>query len=109
MKKEVSEYIEDIKTYTDTVDPVAVDTIVKYCGIALRSRDGSLVAASDKKELDTVVNGFANKQLKLSAEEAQAGVDKVCEAMKGTHNKSRVTFYYLLAEHTVTMAKLTGG
>ncbi|NND89461.1 MAG: DUF2853 family protein, partial [Granulosicoccus sp.] len=37
---------------------------------------------------------------------ADEGIKKVCEQMKGTQQKSRVTFYYLLAQHTNTMDKL---
>ena len=81
--------------------------IVKYCGIALRSRDASTVSSSDPKELQTVKNGFAKKKLELSPEDAQAGIDKVCEIMKGDRAKHRVTFYYLLAEATGTLDKVS--
>lgn len=102
----MSDYVADVKKYADNVDEAAVDKIVKYCGIALRSKDASTVAATDPKELDTVKNGFAKKKLELSADDATAGIEKVCEIMKGVRSKSRVTFYYLLAEATGTMDKL---
>lgn len=102
----MSDYIEDIKKYTKSVDENAVSSIVKYCGIALRSADGSSVAASDPKELATVRDGFAAKKLGLSAEDADAGIKKVCDIMKGVKRKHRVTFSYLLAEQTNTMDKL---
>lgn len=100
------DYLADVQKYADNVDEAVVDKIVKYCGIALRSKDASTVAASDQKELDTVKNGFAKKKLELSPEDAQAGIEKVCEQMKGVRSKSRVTFYYLLAAATNTMDKL---
>lgn len=103
----MSDYVEDIKKYTNDVNETAVENIVKYCGIALRSKDASLVSASDPKELKTVADGFATKKLELSADDANTGIEKVCEAMKGVRQKHRVTFYYLLAQHTNTMGKLT--
>ena len=103
----MSEYLENVKKYAKNVNEDAVSNIVKYCGIALRSRDSSTVASSDPKELETVKKGFATKKLELSPEEAQAGVDKVCEIMKGDRAKHRVTFYYLLAEATGTLDKVS--
>ncbi len=103
----MSDYIEDVKKYADNVNTTAVDNIVKYCGIALRSKDASTVAATDPKELETVKNGFAKKKLELSPDDADAGIKTVCEKMKGDRAKSRVTFYYLLAEATNTMGKIS--
>lgn len=102
----MSEYLEDVKKYASNVNEEAVNSIVKYCGIALRSRDSSTVASSDPKELNTVKKGFATKKLGLSSEDADAGIEKVCELMKGNRAKHRVTFYYLLAEATDTLDKL---
>jgi len=66
-----------------------------------------MVSSSDKKELNTVRDGFAAKKLGLDASAAEAGIEKVCERMKGNSAKSRVAFYYLLAEETGTMDKLS--
>lgn len=103
----MSDYLADVKAHATNVNEAAVEAIVKYCGIALRNADSALVAASDPQELKTVREGFAAKKLGLSAEAADAGIKQVVEKMKGTPRKSRVTFYYLLAEATGTMAKLT--
>jgi hypothetical protein len=64
------------------------------------------VSGSDPKELATVRNGFAAKKLGLSAEAADAGIKTVVGKMQASRQKSRVTFYYLLAEATGTMGKL---
>jgi hypothetical protein len=72
----------------------------------LRSPDSSLVSGTDAKELAAVRNGFAAKKLGLSADAADAGIKAVVEKMKSADRKSRVTFYYLLAENTGTLAKL---
>ena len=102
----MSDYLSDVKKYASGVNEAAVASIVKYCGIALRGADSSLVSASDPKELATVRDGFAAKKLGLSAEAADAGIKAVVEKMKGTRQKGRVTFYYLLAEATGTLGKL---
>jgi energy-coupling factor transporter ATP-binding protein EcfA2 len=103
---EMSDYVTDVKSYASSVNEAAVASIVKYCGIALQGNDSSLVSGTDPKELATVRDGFAAKKLGLSAEAADAGIKTVLEKMKGAHQKSRVTFYYLLAEATGTMNKL---
>jgi hypothetical protein len=102
----VADYAADISKYHSPVNEAAVEAIVKYCGIALQGADSSLVSATDPTELATVRDGFAAKKLELTAEQADAGIATVVEQMKGVNQKSRVTFYYLLAEATGTMDKL---
>ncbi|HSB24357.1 MAG TPA: DUF2853 family protein, partial [Burkholderiaceae bacterium] len=60
----------------------------------------------DQKELATVREGYAAKKLGLAAEAADAGIKAVIQKMKAAPQKSRVTFYYLLAEATGTLGKL---
>ena len=102
----MTDYASDVRKYTASVNEAAVAAIVKYCGIALQKADSSLVSASDPKELATVREGFAAKKLGLTADAADAGIKAVVERMKATGHKSRVTFYYLLAEATGTLGKL---
>ena len=102
----MSEYVEDVKKYAKEVDEAAVAKIVKYCGIALKSKDSSLVSTSDKEELARVKKGFAAKKLGLTADAAEKGIAAAAARMKGVRNKSRVTFYYLVAEETQSMDKL---
>ena len=103
----MSDYTTDIAKFTGTVDEDAVEEIVKYCGIALRSRDAAMVSGSDPHELETIRDGFAAKKLGLAPESADAAISAVAEKMKVDHSKSRVTFYYLLAEATGTLPKLS--
>ena len=104
----MTDYAADVAKFVDSPDQTAVDNIVKYCGIALRSsKDAALVSSSDKAELNRVRDGFAKKKLELGADAADEGIQKVCEQMKGTRQKSRVTFYYLLAQATNTMDKIS--
>ena len=58
----MSEYLANVKTYAPGASEAHVDAIVKYCGIALRNADSSLVSTSDTKELATVRDGFAAKK-----------------------------------------------
>ena len=103
----MSEYLDDVRKYAPQASEAAVAAIVKYCGIALRNADSALVSGSDPQELATVRDGYAAKKLGLSAAAADAGIAKVIEKMKGARQKSRVTFYYLLAEATGTLDKLS--
>jgi hypothetical protein len=102
----MSDYAADVAKYTKTVNADAVKAIVRYCGIALQNRDSSLVSGSDPKELATIREGFAAKKLGLDAATADGAMAKVVDRMKADRTKSRVTFYYLLAEETGTLGKL---
>lgn len=99
-------YLDDLRKYTSNVNENAVSAIVKYCGIALRNADSSLVSGSSRTELATVRDGFAAKKLGLAADAADKGIQAVLDKMKGVQRKHRVTFYYLLAEATGTLGKL---
>ena len=101
------DYSKDMARYAPQADAKHVDSIVKYCGIALQQRDSSLVAATDPIELGRIRDGFAKKKLGLTDDKAiDAAIAQVCETMKGDHNKSRVAFYYLLAQQTGMLEKL---
>ncbi len=98
----MTDYVDDVKKYAKKVDEDAVAGIVKHCGIALRSKDASMVSCSQKPELDRVRDSFLKKKLERSEDDSKLdkAVDDVCETMgRSNKNKSRVTFYYLLAEN----------
>lgn len=90
----------DVKKYVPNADPQAIAGIVKYCGIALRSRDSSLVSFTDKAETARVRDNFLKKKLGLTASDADldAAIASVGEKMKADRTRNRVTVYYLLAE-----------
>lgn len=97
----------DLKKYAPNADAGKVAAVKKYLGIALRNKDSSLVSCSDPSELGRVRDGYAKKKLGLSDDAAiDAALKAVCEKMKGDNTKSRVAFYYLLAEQTNTLGKL---
>lgn len=96
----MSDWLADVKKYAPKADEAAVAGIAKYLGIALRSRDSSLVSFTDPAEVDRVRKNFCMKKLALTDEKAIAeGLAKVQAAMKADKTKNRVTVYYLLAEH----------
>lgn len=100
MADEQINYAEDVKKYTGTVNDAAVAGIVKHLGIALRSKDSSLVASSDPEEMARVRDGFMKKKLALTASDAEldAALEEVAKKMAGVREKSRVAFCYLVAE-----------
>jgi hypothetical protein len=105
-KGTLNAYHADVLRYHKTANKYVVKGIVDHLGIALRSRDGSLVACSDQKEKDTIIKGWCTKKLGLDAKAASAAVEKTCVEMKGDRFKDRVTFYYLVAKNTRKLAKI---
>lgn len=96
----MSDYLADVQRYDAGASEEIVGKIVKHLGIALRSRDASLVSCSDPSELARVREKWCGKKLGIADESASDEViGKVCEEMKGDRNKARVTFYYLVAKH----------
>ena len=97
----MADYLADVKKFASNVDEEAVAGIVRHLGIALRSRDASLVSCSDPKELARVRDGFCRKKLALteSDDALDGALQAICTKMKADNTKARVTFYYLLAEH----------
>lgn len=95
----MTDYLADVQRYEAGADADIVQKIVKHLGIALRSKDASLVSCSDKSELDRVCEKWCMKKLgETDTASAGAVVAKVCETMKGDRQKQRVTFYYLVAK-----------
>lgn len=102
----MTDYLADVKKYDADADEAVVQKIVRHLGIALRNRDSSLVSASDKAELDRVVERWAGKKLGVTGEPAEKAVAAVAQAMAGDRSKSRVTFYYLVAKELGKLADL---
>jgi outer membrane protein OmpA-like peptidoglycan-associated protein len=91
----------DVKKYVPNADDAAIAGIVRYCGIALRNRDSSLVSFTDPTETDRVRENYLKKKLALTDPDSvlDAAIAAVGERMKGDTTRNRVTVYYLLAEH----------
>ncbi|MPZ55039.1 MAG: DUF2853 family protein [Rhizobiales bacterium] len=103
------DWAADVKKYAPNADAKAIEGIVRYCGIALQKRDSSLVAFTDKEEVDRVRNNFLKKKLGLT--HSDGDLDKAIKAvddkMKGDPTKNRVTVYYLLADNFGKLSTFT--
>jgi hypothetical protein len=95
------DWAADVKKYVPDADEKAIAGIVRYCGIALRKRDSSLVSFGDKEEVERVRANFLKKKLGLTEPDGELDrtIESVRNRMKGDHTKNRVTVYYLLAQH----------
>jgi hypothetical protein len=97
-----TDWTADVRKYAPGARDEVIAGIVKYCGIALRSRDSSLVSFTDEKEVARVRDNFLKKKLGLAAtadDELDKAITATAAKMKGDRTKNRVTVYYLLAEH----------
>lgn len=96
-----TDWSENVKKYVPDADANAITGIVKYCGIALQSKDASLVSFSDKSEKERVREKFLKGKLALTDSDADLdkAIDAIGEKMKEDRAKNRVTVYYLLAQH----------
>lgn len=103
------DWAADVKKYVPNADEKAIAGIVRYCGIALQSRDASLVSFTDKSEVARVRDNFLKKKLGLSGSDAELdkAINAVAEQMKGDRTKNRVTVYYLLADHFGKLSTFT--
>lgn len=99
-------YYANVQKFDPKARKPVVQGIVKYCGIALKTRDGSLVACSDEAELKTVADGFVTKKLQKTSGQMDL-VKEVCQDMKGERFKNRVTFYYLAAKKARKLGQFT--
>jgi outer membrane protein OmpA-like peptidoglycan-associated protein len=90
----------DVKKYAPDADDKVIAAIVRHCGIALRSRDASLVSFTDTAETDLVRESFCRKKLGLTDSDAvlDKAIAAVGKVMKDDQTRNRVTVYYLLAE-----------
>jgi hypothetical protein len=102
------DWAADVKKYAPAANPAAINAIIKHLGIALQKRDSALVACGDKAERDRIRDHFLKKKLSLtnSDDELDQAVLEICRRMHGDRDKSRVAFYYLLAEKFNKLATL---
>jgi Protein of unknown function (DUF2853) len=98
----------DVKKYSPNAEQAVIDKIIKHLGIAMRGTDTQLVACSSKDELTRVREQWCKKKLALAHSDAEldAAIAEICTKMKGDKNKSRIAFYYLLAEKFGKVASL---
>ena len=96
---DMQEHKAAVAKYTK-VNTAALDKMGKTYTLVLSNKDSQYVACGDDSERDTVRANFLKKKLGLTNSDADlnAAIDSVCATMKDDRFKSRLAFYYLLAE-----------
>ena len=104
------DWAADVKKYIPGADDTVIAGIVSYCGIALQSRDASLVAFKDPAELAKVKENFLRKKLALTDPESvlDQAIAAVGARLKGVNFKNRPTVYYMLLEELGQLHKFGG-
>lgn len=79
------------------IDRTLLEKVAKGCGPSIYRKDASLVAASDKKELERVKKNFLIKKLGMKdTPKLDEAIATVCTDFKGVRQKPRALFYYRL-------------
>jgi hypothetical protein len=96
----MTDHVADIKKYTTKpINETAVAHLARTYQLVLSKPDSKYVACSDPEECARVRDNFLKKKLKLEDGDLDGAIKAVCQTMKSDRTKSRLTFYYLLAEH----------
>lgn len=96
------DHLADVKKYAKgAVNEAALTGLAKTYALVMSKADTRYVACTDAVELGRVRENFLKKKLGLKSADAEldAAIKAICEAMKADKTKSRITFYYLLADH----------
>ena len=108
----MQDHVADVKKYAKgPVEEAAVAGLLKTYRLVLSKADTRYVACSDPAERQRVRKSFLEKKLGLTGDDLDQAIEAVCGAMKADRTKSRLTFYYLLAERFGKLAQfaLAGG
>ena len=83
------DWFADVRIYDADANEDVVNKIANYCGIALQSRDGQLVAMADTKECETVRENFLKKKLGLTNSDAELdeAIQSVREIMRSEERR----------------------
>ena len=93
------DHLADVKKFArKPLNEAAFAGMSKAYALVMGKPDTRYVACSDPAELDRVRENFLKKKLGLKSGDLDGSVKAVCEHMKADKTKSRLTFYYLLAE-----------
>jgi Protein of unknown function (DUF2853) len=97
---DIQEHKATVAKYVSNVNTAALDGLAKNYALVLSNNDSQYVAASDESERVTVRENFLKKKLGLTESDAtlDAAVVAVGELMKAERFKSRLAYYYILAE-----------
>lgn len=97
---DLQEHKATVAKYSSKVNSTALDAMAKNYALVLSNKDSQFVSCGDDRERTTVRENFLKKKLGLSSPDAEldAAIDSICQTMKEDRFKSRLAFYYLLAE-----------
>ena len=94
------DHLADVKKFaTKPLNEAAFAGMSKSYALVMSKPDTRYVACSDPAEVERVRENFLKKKLGLKSGDLDGSIKTVCEHMKADKTKSRLTFYYLLAEH----------
>jgi len=101
-------FTADLEAIGEKVDQKFLRAVAKSCGPAIYKKDASLVALSDKAEVERVRKNFLIGKLGLKdTPKLDEGI-AAAKAKYSKRNKSRAVFYYLLAKHFKKRAAIMG-
>ena len=96
----IHEHKSIVAKYTTNINIAVLEKMAKNYALVLTNLDSQYVSCSDESEKKTIRESFLKKKLNLSHsnEELDTAIEGVCQAMQDDRFKSRLAFYYLLAE-----------
>jgi len=100
--------LADIERFDANPDRAAIERLTRYLLPTIQNHDAQFVATADEEEVTYVEEKWAQDKLGASAGEARQAVAHVAAQMKDTHNKSRITFYYLVAKNLGKLGSIPG-
>jgi hypothetical protein len=97
---DIHEHKLTVAKYTTNINIVVLEKMAKNYALVLSNLDSQYVSCGDENEKKTIRESFLKKKLNLSHsnQELDAAIESVCQVMQGDRFKSRLAFYYLLAE-----------
>ena len=97
---DVQEQKTILAKYCSNINDAALTSMAKTYALVMSNKDAQHVACGDESERNTVRENFLKKKLELikTDQELDSAINDVCQTMKEDRFKSRLVFYYLLAE-----------
>lgn len=94
----MEKYAAQLKKVGVPVNKELLQVVTKGLGPANYKLDSMFVAASDKKELETVYKNFIVKKCGAEEKKGLKALDAAVEKFSGVRKKYRGAFYYFLAK-----------
>lgn len=97
---DIQEQKDLLAKYTSKINDAALQGMARTYALVLNNKDSRYVSCGDENERDTVRKNFLQKKLGLTHNDdaLNAAIEEVCAKMKDDRFKSRLVFYYLLAD-----------